>query len=48
MTAADFARFLVLAEKGRPRPPVAPNLPTTLEDVVASIQSLRTLLAAQS
>jgi sugar phosphate isomerase/epimerase len=48
MTAADFARFLVLAEKGRPRPPVAPNLPTTLEDVVGSIQSLRTLLAAQS
>jgi sugar phosphate isomerase/epimerase len=44
MTAADFARFLTLAEKGPPRPPVAPNLPTTLEDVVASIQSLRTLL----
>jgi sugar phosphate isomerase/epimerase len=48
MTAADFARFLVLAEKGRPRPAIAPNLPTTLEDVVASIQSLRTLFAAQS
>ena len=44
--ASDFARFLVLAERGQPRPPVAPNLPTTIEDVTASIQAMRSMLAA--
>jgi len=47
MLATDFARFLVLAEKGQPRPAVAPDLPTTLEDVTASIGAMRALLAAQ-
>jgi len=45
MRATDFARFLVLAEKGQPRPAVAPDLPTTLEDVKASIAAMRALLA---
>jgi len=48
MPASDFARFLVLAERGEPRPPVAPNLPTTLEDVEASVRAMRAMLAAQS
>jgi len=48
MRASDFARFLVLAEPGQPRPAIAPDLPTTLEDVEVSIQSMRALLAAQS
>ena len=48
MLASDFARFMALAEKGAPRPPVAPDLPTTREDVVASIEALRTLLESQS
>jgi 3-oxoisoapionate decarboxylase len=43
---ADFARFLVLAEKGAPRPAVAPDLPTTLEDVEVSLQAMRAMLAA--
>ncbi len=46
--ASDFARFLVLAERGQPRAPVAPNLPTTLEDVEVSIRSMRALIEAQS
>ena len=48
MRASDFARFFVLAEQGPPRPPVAADLPTTLEDVTASIATLRALLAAHS
>jgi sugar phosphate isomerase/epimerase len=47
MRASDFARFLVLAERGQPRPPIAPDLPTTLEDVEASIQSMRAVLSAE-
>jgi 3-oxoisoapionate decarboxylase len=45
MHAADFARFLVLAERGQRRPAVGDNLPPTLDDVVASIQALRAVLA---
>ena len=48
MPAADFARFLTLAEKGQPRPPVPPDLPTTLEDVEASIRSMRAIFGGQS
>jgi hypothetical protein len=48
MRASDFARFLVLAEHGSPRPPIAPDLPTTLEDVEVSIQSMRAMLSAES
>jgi len=48
MPASDFTRFFVLAEQGPARPAVAPDLPTTLEDVTASIVAMRTLLAAQS
>jgi hypothetical protein len=48
MPAADFARFLTLAEKGRPRPPVAADLPTTLDDVEASIRAMRAVFARQS
>jgi sugar phosphate isomerase/epimerase len=48
MRASDFARFLVLAERGQPRPAVPDNLPTTLDDVKASIAAMRTLLAAPS
>lgn len=44
MSASDFTRFFMLAEKGRSRPPVAPDLPTTLEDVTVSIAALRGLL----
>ena len=47
MRASDFARFLVLAEPGQPRPPIAPNLPTTLEDVEVSMQSMRSVLSAE-
>jgi 3-oxoisoapionate decarboxylase len=46
MPAADFARFMVLAEQGTPRPPAEPNLPTTLEDVRASLRWTRALLEA--
>ena len=45
MSAADFTRFLVLAEQGPSRLPVAPDLPTTLEDVTASIEAMREVLA---
>jgi len=48
MRASDFARFLVLAEHGPPRPPIAPDLPTTLEDVTASIAAMRAMLSAES
>ena len=48
MPASDFARFLTLAEKGRPRPPVAPDLPTTLDDVEASIRAMRAIFGGQS
>jgi len=47
MRASSFARFLVLAEEGQPRPPIAPNLPTTLEDVEVSMQSMRAVLSAE-
>ena len=47
MRASSFARFLVLAEEGQPRPPIAPNLPTTLEDVEVSMQSMRGVLSAE-
>lgn len=45
MLASDFARFLVLAEQGHPRPPIAPNLPTTVDDVVVSIRAMRGMLS---
>jgi sugar phosphate isomerase/epimerase len=48
MSAADFARFLVLAERGKPRPVVAPDLPTTLEDVQVSVRATREMLLARS
>lgn len=48
MSAADFSRFFVLAEQGHSRPPVAPDLPTTLEDVTASIAAVRALLLERS
>jgi sugar phosphate isomerase/epimerase len=48
MPASDFARFLTLAENGKPRGPVDANLPTTLEDVEASLRWMQSLFAAQS
>ncbi len=48
MPAADFARFLTLAEKGEPRPPLDATLPTTLDDVEASLRWLRSLFEGQS
>jgi 3-oxoisoapionate decarboxylase len=48
MPAAHFARFLTLAEKGRPRPPVAPDLPTTLDDVEASIRAMRAIFGVRA
>jgi sugar phosphate isomerase/epimerase len=45
MPASDFARFLVLAERGQPRPAVAANLPTTLEDVEVSVRAMRAMLS---
>ena len=44
MSAADFTRFFVLAERGPARPPVPPDLPTTIDDVTASIAATRAFL----
>jgi hypothetical protein len=48
MPAADFARFVMLAEAGEARPPVDPTLPTTVEDVEASLRWMRSLFEGQS
>ncbi len=44
MPAADFARFLTLAERGEPRPPVDPTLPTSVNDVEASLRWMQSHL----